>query len=443
MDSGSKILIIDDERSGISDFSKALCVCLSSTEEEGKDRYDKWKAIDYQMPKPESGKSVSIKDRDEYYFNKFNDFWAGNAICPRSFEDAYRLVNAIGTGEEYNLIFIDRNLENYHDLKNGQEIQIDEKIFTKEFFQGINGFVGDYLFIMLKNSGVSLEKICFLTANNDASIEELKKSPYLHKKQLPEIIDKSENGYEELKIKLKYSHNAKIRFLYKDMFNNEKIQEIFGPYIENFIAVLSKRYKYGRNAKYDKGDGILLRNMIEAVVAYIVETYFGSNPKLQTCRDLLNAKDAKYNCYLVANKRKHLTAHWWRYIKETNTFPTDQLNVEQWLLRNVDYYKEPKNVEKASKDALSIINMTEQMKTWVTLIDFYKQQGNTSLLPHKYIFSYIDNIYTVTSELSAHGKNDKTTEGLSSDGWSALFSGMLQIMQWVAKENSESPLVTK
>ena len=56
-------------------------------------------------------------------------------------------------------------------------------------------------------------------------------------------------------------------------------------------------------------------------------------------------------------------------------------------------------------------------------------------LPPKYIFSYIDNIYTVTSELSAHGKNDKTTEGLSVDGWEALLSGMLQIMKWVADTN--------
>ena len=61
-------------------------------------------------------------------------------------------------------------------------------------------------------------------------------------------------------------------------------------------------------------------------------------------------------------------------------------------------------------------------------------EEQTTPIP-KFIFSYIDNIYTVTSEISAHGKNDKTTEGLCADGWSALLSGMIQIMQWVAETN--------
>jgi hypothetical protein len=60
-------------------------------------------------------------------------------------------------------------------------------------------------------------------------------------------------------------------------------------------------------------------------------------------------------------------------------------------------------------------------------------------LPPKYIFSYMDNIYTVTSEFSAHGKNATTTNDLSPDGWSALLSGMLQIMQWVADTNPNPP----
>ena len=56
----------------------------------------------------------------------------------------------------------------------------------------------------------------------------------------------------------------------------------------------------------------------------------------------------------------------------------------------------------------------------------------------QYIFSYTDCIYTVTSEFSAHGKNDRTTDDLSIDGWEALLSGMLQIMQWVADKNPNS-----
>jgi hypothetical protein len=73
------------------------------------------------------------------------------------------------------------------------------------------------------------------------------------------------------------------------------------------------------------------------------------------------------------------------------------------------------------------------MKTFATLINFYNKQGKNTPSPPKYIFSYIDNIYTVTSEWSAHGRNAQTTNDLTKEGWEALLNGMLQILQWVAK----------
>ena len=435
MNNGSKIIIIEDEKSGINDFSKVLCLRLHKSEQEQNKSEKKWKAISQLMPKPQTNTEVNEKDKKEYYFNEFNKFWNGNAECPTSFKNAYELIESIGSGEDYEWIFIDRNLEFYHDIddvckEKNPDIKIGEKKFTKSFFEGIKKYVGDYLFIMLINAGVPIEKICFLTANSNNTIEELKESLYLHKEQIPQIIAKDDDGYENLKKILQNSHCAKIRFLYREIFNNKKVEDIFGPYIEDFITMLAERYKNGQ-VTFERKNGIVLRNMIEAVVAYISEKYFNI-PDLR-CRDLLNNK-IKYNIKFNKELDLNLIPYSFNYVKQNN-FPTqnDQSKIENFLSRQ-KYYKN--NQKKIPQDAEKIINISESLKISSILIQLSTlYRAKIENLPPKYIFSYIDNIYTVTSEISAHGKNDKTTEGLCADGWSALLSGMIQIMQWVADTN--------
>ena len=432
MDSGSKCLIIEDEKNGISDFSKVLCSVLPSFQADSEQREKEWLAIPLNMPKPESGRSASDKDKDEYYFNQFNAFWAGNAICPKSFEDAYRLVNAIGAGEEYELIFIDRNLENYHDIKNGNEIQIDEKKFTKTFFEGLNGFAGDFLFLMLVNAGVPIEKICFLTANNDASIEDMEKSLFLQKKLPPKIISKTDKGYKEVKEILNDCQKAKIRFGYKELFENKKVCDIFGENINKFIAILAKQSKHENSSK---DDGNTLRKMLEDVVPYIAVKFFSCKWKpgsSVSVRNFLNSQ-SDYKAKLPNKEHWDMYQNWLKLSVELGRFPIstkDQKYIENTYFPNLE---KATGIKKDKKDAEKIIKYSTAKVLHLLYDHFYRDNSSTNI--PKYIFSYIDNIYTVTSEVSSHGPNDKTTDGLSPDGWSALLSGMLQIMQWVADTN--------
>lgn len=430
MDIGSKILVIEDERSGISDFSKSLCFSLLDSKEEQERRLCEWNAIPQNMPKTASGTSVSDEDKDEYYFNQFNNFWAGNAICPRSFEDAYRIVGAIGTGEEYSLIFIDRNLETYHDI--GRRIEIGDKEFSPEFFAGSNKFAGDYLFSMLATAGVPIEKICFLTANNDASIEELGKSLFLLNKLPPKIISKTDKGYKEVVEILNDCHKAKIRFLYKELFENKKVCDIFGENIDKFIAILAKQSKHENSSK---DDGNTLRKMIEAVVSYIVDEVFSSKWKpgeRHTVRNFLNSQSC-YKTRLPDKCAWDMYQNWLKLSVELGHFPIsteDQNYIENTYFPNLE---KGTGVKKGKEDAEEIIKYSTAKVLHLLYDHFYKDNLSPNI--PKYIFSYIDNIYTVTSEVSSHGPNPNTTDGLSPDGWSALLSGMIQIMQWVADTN--------
>ena len=370
----------------------------------------------------------------------------GDIVIATSFQDAFKRITALGDGSEYEWIFLDRNLAEYEILSENSstlieyinndsvDFSIDDRIFSKKFFNGfVQGdlqrgqpklFVGDYLFIMLINAGVPVEKICFLTANNDASMEELTKSPYLHKKRLPEVIEKTPEGYKGLVKKLQHPHNAKIRFLYRDIFHNKKVDHVFGSYIEDFIAVLAKRYKSNADTEYTKGDGIVLRNMVESVVSYIADDNNFKNrlndPKeVETVRRFLNCNLLGYSGQFE-QRLSHIHSNFVNIcnkLKKKVLNKNDKMAITKWI----SDYEADLIIEYSNAKVVTALN------------DFYFHAPYD--FPPKYIFSYIDNIYTVTSEFSAHGKNDKTTDGLSSDGWSALLSGMLQIMQWVTDTN--------
>ena len=155
----------------------------------------------------------------------------------------------------------------------------------------------------------------------------------------------------------------------------------------------------------------------------------------KTIRNFLNCAEAKYNTkpkdYGPTEKEKKLHNIWIEILKKN--IKEGKINSLLWI-ENEDLKKCFDGIDEKCEICLdNVINYdTARFLTALNLLYFGKPPKD---LPPKYIFSYIDNIYTVTSEFSAHGKNDKTTDGLSPDGWSALLSGMIQIMQWVAKGN--------
>lgn len=377
----------------------------------------------------------------------------------KSFEDAVNKVINVKNGNDYSWIFIDRNLGTFTDINAEKPItvKVDKNTieFNNKFFKNFENFEGDYLYFLLRKNGVPIEKICFLTANdpnNNGENSRLRTSHLVFDKDIPNTIIKLEktstkssmegndddeyiaNDDDEKKLyeTIANSLSVQISFKYREIFNNEKVKDIFGPYINDFIKMLAERYKNGQVA-FERKNGIVLRNMIEAVVAYIGEKYFKDSDL--RCRDLLNNK-AKYNIKFDKKLNPKLVKHYFNYV-EQNGIPTDtdQSKVENFL-SNIDYYQTNKN--KICDDAKNIISISQSLAISCILNKLQKlYEANISKLPPKYIFSYIDNIYTVTSEISAHGKNDKTTEDLGADGWSALLSGMIQIMQWVAGDKSK------
>ena len=204
-------------------------------------------------------------DNQKEKFENFNSVLGPRIEAATCFVDAFKKIKSAKRGTEYDWFFIDRNLFLYDDIhnlyENGDEICF-YKNFSREFFDGFEFsdvdnyeknkkiFVGDYLIVVLINAGVPIEKICFLTANNDSSVENLLKSPFLHGEKLPRVIDKK--GQELEKILGEESPCAKIRFLYRDIFHNKKVDDVFGPYIEDFISILAKHYKDGKNVQYNQ-----------------------------------------------------------------------------------------------------------------------------------------------------------------------------------------------
>ena len=414
--SAGRILFVEDQYDTLKSYLKVLKTCNLITDDELKE-INRFKG-----------------DTQKEQFEKFNSVLNGRIEVATCFADAFEKIQEAKTGDEYDCFFIDRNLAGYSDIdmlftKNHQ-IKA-QKEFSKDFFNGFKSspedtkiFIGDYFVVVLINAGVPIEKIYFLTANNNG-IQELLKSPYLHANRLPRYIDKTNDSFEEDLIEiLNNSHCAKVRFLYKDIFENAKVKDIWGAYIEKFIAILAKRYKSGAKSNY-KGDGIILRNMIEAIVAYIADdNNFKSrlqDPKEKdTVRRFLN-------CDLLGYSRE--------FEKKLSFIHKDWVRIKGILGKNVFSNNDAPSISKCIKTNANtnLIIKYSCAKTLTALNDFYF--CNPYDFPPKYIFAYIDNIYTVTSEFSAHGKNDKTTKGLSTDGWSALLSGMLQIMQWVAATN--------
>jgi len=208
------------------------------------------------------------------------------------------------------------------------------------------------------------------------------------------------------------SLNVQIGFRHKDFFGNNHIVSIFTNtgLLNKFQNLL---IKIERNEKPEYEDGTVLRNMIEIIVADI-----SKNEEI-TVREYLNHADA----YSALFKRKH-TAQNYKNIIAYST--VDENNVKKFLRTKL-------SGDKLEQEVQYVLQYATAWRLG-NLSEFYKGDIPEGC-PPKYIFSGIDNIYTVTSEWSSHGKNLTTTKELSLEGWKAIVFGMCQILQWVADTN--------
>lgn len=441
---GTKILFIEDDVKTLKEFWIAL-------RETGNGWVD-------------SSDSVPV---DFAAFNKyFEDKNSPVISITQSFSEAINIIKNINPNE-YGMIFIDRNLETYPDVAIKQIKVKDDATYSKDFFDFFDKYLGDYLYFRLVDAGVPKEKLCFLTANNpQANMPQTDFKTNLFVRHEPQSISKLTSSRdtkeqsnvssfmaalnnpqvtdERLKIKnkeliacLRELNETSVRFKYSNIFNNKKVNEIFKEdNILCFIAMLAKRYKDGLRAQYiNPDDGILLRKMIEDVVSYIVVKFFSCQwppGSIVSVRGFLN-NQCNYKANLPSKDHWDMFQNWLKLSVELGHFPIsteDQNYIENTYFPNLE---KNTGIKKVKKDAEEIIKYSTAKVLHLLYDHFYK--GNSSPNIPKYIFSYIDNIYTVTSELSAHGKNTTTTKDLSPDGWSALLSGMIQIMQWVTDTN--------
>ena len=393
---------------------------------------------------------------------------SGTYKFAESFEKAVQVINEAGRGEDYSWFFIDRNLGEFSDIKNKSSRKIGEIEFKHEFFECFKRFEGDYLYFLLRKAGVPIEKICFLTANDPSSNGEasgLRATPFLFETEKPNCIIKLDNkqcvdsagnddddgstskaAEEKLKEMITKTEEVQIRFVYKDIFENSWLEGNFRAtsLLNDFLKLLKK---CKCNEKFDQNDGMTLRNMVEILVDQIMP----SNEKDISVRKFLNDSENQYhgaskkedtndpefkcNNRVFSNlEDKEIKDFWLSACKIYKPFPTEtnKSKLESF------YQKKGWKPDDAKKIAEYIIDLSTATPMYRLLSMQYVYSVNwdpKSSLPPKYIFSYIDNIYTVTSEWSAHGKNLTKTDELSLEGWKTLVYGMCQILQWFAKKH--------
>ena len=111
MTSGSKILFIEDQRSALAIIKNAL----------------------------EAAGLIDVEDGVADSFKSFNERLKDRFAVAESFSDAFKRIQDVGDGSEYEWIFIDRNLGRYKDIEEIDDqdgINIADKCFDKDFFKG-------------------------------------------------------------------------------------------------------------------------------------------------------------------------------------------------------------------------------------------------------------------------------------------------------------------
>ena len=428
----SKILFIEDQ---LEDITKVILQCLRDSGLIKLEEFIKLRQLTKQGDNPIEpiNKSEILKDKVEF---------------AESFGDALERIKKAGNGFDYRWFFIDRNLEYFDDKKSR---------FDSKFCDFFKGKEGDYLYIRLRQAGVPDEKICFLTANGEenpfASSDFFDHSDPQSK---PQVIMKNtaagkqpgesstSDGKAPKKL-VEYLRSAgptKIRFKYKKIFGNQKIKAILGKKMEDFIELMA-RSEYPEGAagfKFDEGDGILLRNMIEWVVA----TLSGKTDEDISVRHFLNDSANGYSSRYRQPLDIKSWVHWYKrkgcqLPTKDNITEDDLKNQEDWFSKNTsnNKWKTPHEMTEDYFNRIFCISM------WIEFhLLLNDLSSNPDIIP-KYIFSYIDNIYTVTSEWSAHGGNPTRVTDLSAEGFRALVYGMCQILDWFADKYPNQPQPTE
>lgn len=398
MNTGAKFLFIEDEKSNLSFILNGLTAAIPRQDNE-------------QLP-------------DKNCFSEFNknNYIKKIACFAESLQDALEKIDDVCVGKtRYECIFLDRNLSSFSDSKTG-EIKYNGGSYIPTSNES-KIYDGDNLYVRLICAGIPAESIFIMTANDPQ--KEQMALPYFIDKNKVQVIsrtrdtgtadedvfeDDTENENSESKFVsvLRNCINTKVRFRYSEIFDSPRFQEIFSDnaissWDEKFIEILA-RVLYGRVDDQLSDIGITLRNMTEYICDWLGrEKFSANNSDNYDVRYTLNSCESKYN---------------FNYINFSKTL--------QELL-----YEHVKIIRQSPQEAENAVNTC----IYMAAANFFLQ--DKSAIP-KFILSYIDNIYTVTSEFSAHGRRNHTYNDVSREGWTALVYEMVQVLQWCVKTEKES-----
>lgn len=421
----NKIMFVDDQLATDPDFLINIFDCiLNSTEK------TRLKALDNPM-------GIGIGDikkilKDNPCLEVFD-----------SLNDAVDLISRTNDIlSEYELFIFDRNLfssagatgrkktYNRSDIEAKTHIRFDENYKEQE-----GDFLAEYLLSRTKPEDIVklVARLYFYSAFNikrkDGEID----TPFAIKvenKNFPKehFVDKDDNGREQLKKiirDLELPGKVQIKFKYKKIFGNHEIQSLPSEEMEDFIDLLTRiEYTDGATGfNFKKGDGTLLRNMIAWVVALLSRN--NVNTDGISVRGFLNDPKNKYFPHYIT---AYMLQQWAFYYKKTKPlYPTKEIIPEEDRKKTQEHFhNQQERIEEYFNDISFIselISFHDQLK---------KLSFDSAAKVPKYIFSYIDNIYTVTSEWAAHGGNPDKVTDLSAEGFRALVYGMCQILDWLA-----------
>ena len=344
-----------------------------------------------------------------------------------SFKDALtRIVNLKKEElDDYRMFIFDRNLNS--DLGYSQEEIV---AICPLFREDDVGREGDFLAERLNAKGYPLDKVFFYSAysNMNSQIDEKVDNETFH---VDHFIDKSDPEAVERLVCI-INDDPRATVLQQHRYIG-KVSSIFKKkYISNFITILSKR---AQNENFDnEKDGTTLRSMIVTIVRYI---FMKSNPNANDqirVREWLNDPQNGYNFYKNYIPNHHIASFWIRQIKHYKRRSLFFLDDDE--RKHLEQFCQARN-----EDFDQLMNY-DMAVFFAALNEIFLRNQTPSDLPPKYIFSYIDNIYTVTSECSVHGENQTTTYELSQEGWDALLNAMLQILQWLAQKYFNKPMAS-
>ena len=421
-----KILFFEDEinQMGGTFCTALLCAgCLKEIPPEWKESL----TLEKETP-PKESPTLGI----EVLADKFNESMNSKGIylVGKSLGKKKKKIKEIGDGSEYSLIFIDRNLANYRDImeRKGVINEYGDEKLKEEFFAFFNGFIGDYIYFRLVQNGVPEEKIYFLTANAN---DDFKIAPFIKisKERVIVKVGKAKSGgsvfrmedepdderQEKTQLEEVLEDRGKdsiTRNKYHDIFNSEKVYTLLKNTDNLLGKFLSLLTKMRLNNKIDNPEaaGTTLRLIIEEVVHAIKP-----HNALKTVRKILN--------HVEYNKNLRLPDDVFKKIEQD--YKTE-INKNSLWKEYLDYLNEFR-VWNEDKKAMFRTFSTHFFLTYFNLA-FSAENHENQTVP-KYIWSFIDNIYTTVSECSMHGRGDDTRK-LSTEGWYALFNGMCQILTW-------------